>query len=82
MYNVTLHTLVEHVKRASRRFDNPLMKGGFTLSGDVLARAGIQLPVLYAQTGISLAIEEGIEHGFREVNIGVFEHFTAFDSGL
>ena len=35
----------------NRRFDNPLMDDGVVLSGALLADAGLQLPVLYAQTG-------------------------------
>ncbi len=56
-YKVTLQTPPELAKRASRHFDNPLMDDGFVLSGTVLGTAGIQLPVLYAQTGVALALE-------------------------
>ena len=41
----------------NRRFDNPLMDGGVELSGALLADAGLQLPILYAQTGHALALE-------------------------
>ena len=56
-YRVTLETPPELAKRASRRFDNPLMDDGFVMSGSVLGSVGIQLPVLYAQTGVALALE-------------------------
>ncbi len=56
-YLVTLQTPPKIAKRASRAFDNPLMDGGFEMNGKLLATAGIQLPVLYAQTGIALALE-------------------------
>ena len=58
-YKVTMETPLDVAKRASRRFDNPLMDGGFVMSGSVLGSAGIQLPVLYAQTGVALALEAG-----------------------
>lgn len=56
-YTVQLDTPVEVAKRASRRFDNPLVDGGFVMSGSVLGSAGIQLPVLYAQTGVAISLE-------------------------
>ena len=56
-YKVTLQTPPHIAKRASRRFDNPLMDDGFIMSGSVLGSAGIQLPVLYAQTGVALSLE-------------------------
>lgn len=56
-YRVNLETSPEVAHRASRNFDNPLMEGGFVISGAVLRSVGIQLPVLYAQTGIALALE-------------------------
>ena len=56
-YKVTMETQLDVAKRASRRFDNPLMDDGFVMSGSVLGSAGIQLPVLYAQTGVALALE-------------------------
>ncbi len=56
-YRVTLQTPDHVALHGSRRFDNPLMEGTLELSGSVLANAGIQLPVLYAQTGIALALE-------------------------
>ena len=56
-YKVTLQTPPHIAKRASRRFDNPLMDDGFIMSGSVLGSAGVQLPVLYAQTGVALSLE-------------------------
>ncbi|MEM8750691.1 MAG: alpha-galactosidase [Pseudomonadota bacterium] len=56
-YQVTLQTPPEIALKASRQFRNPLMDGRLVMSGTVLATAGIQLPVLYAQTGIALAFE-------------------------
>jgi len=56
-YQVRLETSPKIAHRASRSFDNPLMQGGFVLSGALLKSVGIQLPVLYAQTGIALALE-------------------------
>ena len=48
-YQVRLETSPKIAHRASRSFDNPLMQGGFVLSGALLKSVGIQLPVLYAQ---------------------------------
>ncbi len=56
-YHVVLETPLDVAKRASRRFDNPLMDDGFVMSGSVLGSAGIQLPVLYAQSGVALSLE-------------------------
>lgn len=56
-YQVVLETPLDVARRASRRFDNPLMEDGFVMSGSVLETAGIQLPVLYAQSGVALALE-------------------------
>ncbi|MEL6750625.1 MAG: alpha-galactosidase [Pseudomonadota bacterium] len=56
-YRVELQTKREIALGASRDFDNPLMDGTLVLPGKVLMTAGIQLPVLYAQTGVSLAVE-------------------------
>ena len=56
-YRVTLQTPPEIAKGSSRSFDNPLMDDGFDMSGRVLGTAGVQLPVLYAQTGVALALE-------------------------
>ena len=57
VYRVTLQTPPEIAKRASRVFDNPLMDGALELSGHVIGSAGIQLPVLYAQTGVALSLD-------------------------
>lgn len=56
-YRVALQAISDSVERANRRFENPLWRDGFTLSGAVLARAGIGLPVLYAQTALAIAID-------------------------
>ena len=57
LYRVSLQTPPEVARRASRTFDNPLMDDGMVLPGRILQSAGIQLPVMYAQTGVSLALE-------------------------
>ncbi|MFD0915020.1 alpha-galactosidase [Pseudahrensia aquimaris] len=56
-YAVTLQTPDHVALHASRKFDNPLLDGKLVLSGSVLSAAGVQLPVLYAQTGVALAVE-------------------------
>ena len=56
-YRVSLQTRRETALGASRFFDNPLMDDGLTLPGAVLMSAGVQLPVLYAQTGLALKVE-------------------------
>ncbi len=56
-YKVTLQTPPDIAKRASRVFQNPLMEDGFTLPGAVLGTVGVQLPVMYAQTGVALSLE-------------------------
>lgn len=56
-YHVALQTPQEIALKASRSFDNPLLDGRLRLSGAVLSNAGLQLPVLYAQTGIALVLE-------------------------
>ncbi len=56
-YRVTMQTPPDIARRASRNFDNPLMNGGFSLPGAVLRSAGVQIPVMYAQTGVALALE-------------------------
>ena len=48
---------MEELAKANRRFDNPLAEDGVDLPGAVLCEAGLQLPVLYAQTGVALALE-------------------------
>ena len=42
---------------ASLFYAEDLMDDGFIMSGSVLGSAGIQLPVLYAQTGVALSLE-------------------------
>ena len=56
-YRVTLQTPPDIAKRASRVFENPLMKDGFALPGSMLGSVGVQLPVMYAQTGVALSLE-------------------------
>ena len=56
-YRVTLQSSAETVAKASRNFENPLLEGGFVMSGKALETAGIQLPVLFAQNGIALSLE-------------------------
>ena len=57
IYRVQLQTPPEIALRASRDFDSPLLGEGIALPGAVLGSAGIQLPVLYAQTGVMLSVE-------------------------
>ncbi len=57
IYDVTLQTPPDIALKASRGFDNPLIDGNYKMSGAVLATAGVQLPVLYAQTGVALCLE-------------------------
>ncbi len=57
IYDVTLQTPADIALKASRGFDNPLIDGNYKMSGAVLATAGVQLPVLYAQTGVALCLE-------------------------
>ncbi len=56
-YRVMLESPVDAAGRASRWFDNPLMDDGFVMRGSVIGSAGIQLPALYAQSGVALALE-------------------------
>jgi len=56
-YHVTLEVTSEMVESANRLFDNPLWQEGFVISGETLARAGIGLPSLYAQTGLAIRID-------------------------
>ena len=41
----------------NRRFETPLFGEGVVLSGALLADAGLQLPILYAQTGHAFTVE-------------------------
>lgn len=56
-YHVVVQTISEGVAAANRKFDNPIMKQDFWMTGDVLHHAGIGLPSLYAQTGITISLE-------------------------
>ncbi len=42
---------------ANRRFDNPLWRDGYVMTGETLLKIGIGLPALYAQTGLAIAID-------------------------
>lgn len=56
-YRVQLETVTESLKKANRKFDNPLYHDGFVLGGEALATVGIGLPSLYAQTGLEITID-------------------------
>ncbi|MEL7303781.1 MAG: alpha-galactosidase, partial [Pseudomonadota bacterium] len=56
-YRVRLTSGPPPERSGTRRFENPLSGDGFETTGEVLARAGVQLPVLYAQSGVALAID-------------------------
>jgi alpha-galactosidase len=60
-YRVTLQAISEKIDSANRRFNNPIWQEGFTLSGKALARAGLGLPSLYAQTALAIAIDAVVE---------------------
>lgn len=57
LYRVSLQTVTENVRKANRRFDNPLFGEGFVLKGHALGTVGIGLPALYAQTGLAIAVD-------------------------
>ncbi len=57
-YKVRIQMLTEHVKEANRKFDNPIYNGGFEISGAALEAVGLGLPSLYAQTGLSVSIDQ------------------------
>lgn len=56
-YRIRIQYSSEAVDRANRRFDNLLATDGLMLSGEVLAVVGLSLPILYAQSGIAIAID-------------------------
>jgi alpha-galactosidase len=56
-YRIRLQYASETVDRANRCFDNPLWTEGVTLSGDSLAAIGLSLPILYAQSGLAVAVD-------------------------
>ncbi|WP_322989247.1 alpha-galactosidase [Hoeflea sp.] len=56
-YRVKLETVTESLRKANRKFDNPLYHDGFVLGGEALATVGIGLPSLYAQTGLEITID-------------------------
>ena len=56
-YRVRLTSGPPPERSGTRRFDNPLGIGSLETSGEVLMRAGVQLPVLYAQSGVAIAVD-------------------------
>ncbi|MCP4297716.1 MAG: alpha-galactosidase [Proteobacteria bacterium] len=56
-YRVRLHSNLENALKNSRSFENPLLKNGVELPGMILTQVGVQLPVLSAQTGLSIICE-------------------------
>ena len=56
-YHVLVQAASERVDAANRQFDNPIMNQGVWMNGDVLRHAGIGLPSLYAQSGISITLQ-------------------------
>jgi alpha-galactosidase len=56
-YRVKLQYASETVDRANRRFGSALWAEGLMLSGEALAKVGLNLPILYAQTGLAIAID-------------------------
>ena len=56
-YRITLQTPRDVAMMGNLGFDNPLFGDGLVLSGRVLREAGLQLPVMYAQTGLAIALE-------------------------
>ena len=58
LYRVRLENGSGDLPPGNRRFANPLAGDGVVLPGAVLAGAGLQLPVLYAQTGYALALRK------------------------
>jgi len=57
IYEVSLQTPREIALNATRDWDNPLLDGKLRFPGSVLIYAGIQLPVMYAQNGITLQLD-------------------------
>ena len=66
LYRVTMDPPLEPEPNGklfgNRRFDNPLADEGVLATGALLASAGLQLPVLYAQTGRAFAVTK-VENG-------------------
>ncbi|MDD9909061.1 MAG: alpha-galactosidase [Ahrensia sp.] len=57
IYDVGLQTPRGIALGATRSWDNPLLDGSLRFPGSVLINAGLQLPVLYAQTGLTLQLD-------------------------
>lgn len=57
-YHVVMDDPDDVLSRANRGFDNRLASGELIISGSVLTLIGLQLPVLYAQTGLYLTINQ------------------------
>ena len=55
-YRVALQFASEQVEKANRHLGNPFWSDGYILTGEALAKIGIGLPALYAQTGLAIAI--------------------------
>jgi len=56
-YRVSITSSSEMISDASRRFDNPIATAGYVTTGAVIARVGITLPSMYAQTGLEVSID-------------------------
>ena len=57
LYRVTIADLAaDTLPPGNRAFSNPLAGEGVRLAGAVLRQAGLQLPVLYAQTALTLVL--------------------------
>ena len=57
LYRVRLETAPDVALMGNRAFGNPLMDG-VDLSGAVLMEIGLQLPIMYAQTGLAIALDK------------------------
>lgn len=57
-YHVAMDDPDDLLDRANRGFNNQLASGHLVVSGAVLTQVGLQLPVLYAQTGLYLTINK------------------------
>lgn len=57
-YQIVMDDPDNLLSRANRRFNNRLASGDLVLSGAVLSQIGLQLPVLYAQTGLYLTVNK------------------------
>ena len=55
-YRVRLETSPDVAMVGNRAFHNPLMED-VALSGEVLEAVGLQLPIMYAQTGLAIALD-------------------------